>query len=473
MRNLQFALYRCLGCRGALQFLDVGGERVLHVLERVAQQVYLVVALDGGQGSIELSVCHLVGDGSQLFQRLCSAPDGKTADEEGDEQHQGDNQQREIPHADAHNVERQRRQRYHQGPVCALQWRIKQVVLHPVDQHHPVGLVVTLLAVFHLPDGLLSHAGLVGILDMDVEVAFQDTPLVGVYDIGAVARQYETVEQVLVRYVDVPHVLFEDVGLLKDETGHEVERQVGAKNGHDTSLLVVDGIHIGYQRCLPVAAFEEGLRPIGGVGGYGIAKPFGLQIGGFGIFYRLSHHGSAVFSPGIRTVGFSFVWEVVLDETDAATADAGVLPDDALHDGLQLFGLLDVLFYLEEVVVDSHADIRHHVADALSIRYHAAMESIGADIHHYRPCQVVDEVCQTAHHDEQHEHHPPCQSSGKRMIVFLILHIPFLVVQSYTKSRAVQKELVLFQCRDKSTSRSKNKKNVPFLQVYGTFCMIK
>ena len=51
------------------------------------------------------------------------------------------------------------------------------------------------------------------------------------------------------------------------------------------------------------------------------------------------------------------------------------------------------------------------------------MECFTTDFHYDLLCHIEDKVCQTAHHDEQHEHDPPRQFSGKRTIVFLILHL--------------------------------------------------
>ncbi len=72
-----------LGC-GSLQLVDILCERVLHLFEGVAQQPYLVVALDFGQRSVEFSLCHLF---SGLCQRL-EGFDGTTdAKETGEEDH--------------------------------------------------------------------------------------------------------------------------------------------------------------------------------------------------------------------------------------------------------------------------------------------------------------------------------------------------------------------------------------------------
>ena len=61
VRYLQLALEGGLLCRRALELLHVSGQRVLHLLERVAQQVYLVTACQRGQRRAEVTLGHLVG----------------------------------------------------------------------------------------------------------------------------------------------------------------------------------------------------------------------------------------------------------------------------------------------------------------------------------------------------------------------------------------------------------------------------
>ena len=47
--------------------------------------------------------------------------------------------------------------------------------------------------------------------------------------------------------------------LLLQQMRHEVQRQVGSQDSHQFSLLVVNGVHIGYQGSLAVRIVKEWL----------------------------------------------------------------------------------------------------------------------------------------------------------------------------------------------------------------------
>ena len=89
----EFALDGCLLGGGGLELFDILGERVLHVAEGVAQLTNLIVALHFGQGTLEVSLCHLVGALSQQLERLRRAVYGDTADPIGNQQPQNDDRQ--------------------------------------------------------------------------------------------------------------------------------------------------------------------------------------------------------------------------------------------------------------------------------------------------------------------------------------------------------------------------------------------
>ena len=93
MGYLQFVLYRGLlrGC--GLQILNIFGQRVLHVLKRVAQLTYLIAMLDGRQQGVKLSLSHLVGGICQLFQGLYRTLNGEETYQECDKQHDNDDKQ--------------------------------------------------------------------------------------------------------------------------------------------------------------------------------------------------------------------------------------------------------------------------------------------------------------------------------------------------------------------------------------------
>ena len=89
-----------------------------------------------------------------------------------------------------------------------------------------------------------------------------------------------------------------------------------------------------------------------------------VVIRSIGALYRLALHLQAVFLPGIWAEGASFLREVVLDEADAAAAHPRILGHYTLHDGLHFGGLADVTLDIENIVLHSHADIRHGIANA-------------------------------------------------------------------------------------------------------------
>ena len=79
MGNLQLALHRHFGGGGHAQLVGIENERLLHVLERVAQLVYLVLGMHLGQRSVEVAFGHLVGRCRQLAQRVGHLLDASTS----------------------------------------------------------------------------------------------------------------------------------------------------------------------------------------------------------------------------------------------------------------------------------------------------------------------------------------------------------------------------------------------------------
>ena len=393
---------------------------MLHVLEGVAQLADLIALLDGRQRGVKLSLGHLVGCLGQLFQGLCRALDGEVAHQEGDHQHEEDDDQNDDAYHGAEHVQAYCGDGGHQDPVDASDGAIEHIRLRSVQQHHPFRLVAALLTLLHLVDDLLGQAGLVGILHMDEEVAPLDATVVGMGDKGAVVGQHIAAQRSL--FCKRPVVLLEDAVLIMQDLCHEVEREVGSQDGHEAALRVADGMEIGHQRRLGVLTVEERSRPEGGVSGHGILEPRGAQVVVVGTAQLPGIHLQAVVTPGVGTEPAALLGVVTVDETDAATADTGILRDDAIHDGLHLVGLSEMGLDVEDVVPDGHGHIGHRVADGPVGRHHAGMETAGTHFHNDALFEIVEHVGQAAHHDEQHQDDPFRHPRGKRAVVFLFLH---------------------------------------------------
>ena len=98
-------------------------------------------------------------------------------------------------------------------------------------------------------------------------------------------------------------------------------------------------MQIGNQWCLAVVSVNERCSPVGRIFLDGIGEPFTVQIVEVELAQLVFLDLHTVRTPCIGTVSRSFLWIVVLHETDAATAYEVILSHDAFYGGLHLIGV--------------------------------------------------------------------------------------------------------------------------------------
>ena len=120
MGYLQLTFKRCLLCRRLLQFLHVFDQRLLHLLKRVAQLVYLVAALHLGQLRMEVAFGHLIGRCRQLFDRLDGPLDGPASEDVHHQQSHDNEQNQEATQHIAEDVDEKHWRHETHRPVTIL-----------------------------------------------------------------------------------------------------------------------------------------------------------------------------------------------------------------------------------------------------------------------------------------------------------------------------------------------------------------
>ena len=76
------------------------------------------------------------------------------------------------------------------------------------------------------------QTGLIGILDVNIEISFQYSSLVGMSDVSSVTTQHKAIEHAFTRHLYGPHIVVEETILLLQQMRHEVQRQVGSQDSH-------------------------------------------------------------------------------------------------------------------------------------------------------------------------------------------------------------------------------------------------
>ena len=379
------------GLRGrrGLQVVDVLGERALHVLERVAQQPYLVVVLDAGQGNVEVTLGHHVGRLCQPAQRTGGPLDDDTSHDARHQQTDGNEHQHDGAQEYARPVEHQSWYGKGYRPVGLFYGFIEHVDVEGLAvEELEVGGVVFLVQDgarvpgYHLPAGVVVK-GVGRLLGAFKVVVADDAAAVGMGNERAVAVDDEvegeespsavfpldsivvgTVVDVRVS-VDVDFHVASVVANASDGIRAEPrQRQVGTENGHRPACMVVDGNQPGYKGD-GVGGVEERLRPIAAVALQCLGEPFGLQVVVVLVADVALHHLSAIAADGVGTVPTALLGIVVGHEADAAAADVRRLAHDALHDVVHLVGVVKVLLYLGHAVDGAYGDVRQHASDVL------------------------------------------------------------------------------------------------------------
>ena len=99
---MQLTLDGCLLGGSSRKLLDILRQRMLHRIERVAQQLDLVIMFDNRQLCVEVSLGHLIGRDRQLLERSGGPADGDIADMEDNHQPNSQQQQRDTSYHNAH-----------------------------------------------------------------------------------------------------------------------------------------------------------------------------------------------------------------------------------------------------------------------------------------------------------------------------------------------------------------------------------
>ena len=356
---------------------------MLHVLEGIAQQANLVIVLNLRQHRVEVSFRHFVCRCHQLFQRLGGTSDAIPANQPNQEYGQQDKEHEQSCHDESHDVDDQIGNDKSHRPSRTLDGREEDVAIKTFNIHFGSHVHINLLSIAalftrHHPARYRCNGSRVfRCLRHVLDVVEDDAMLFGMHDERAVLRYQEAIGHparfprfplfppVFIAIATPPteeHFLVHRVHLHIQR----VNGQVSTKHSHRASLLVADGMQVGYQWCLRgVVGLEEGFRPESLLGLQSLHEPLVLLV------VMLLHgvvddlYMCAVAPIDIWHVAAPFLRIVVLHEADAATAHAGVLLQDALQQHLQPGGVVKAFFHLWNEVQRPCTDVGGHAADLL------------------------------------------------------------------------------------------------------------
>ena len=260
-----------------LQFIDIPGQRGLHIVERVPEQAEFVLVLDGRQRSVELAGRDFLGRFSELDERRGGFLDGAAAGEEDEEDAQQDQEDDDGAVGDGGRQQAFGRDDDSHGPSGMEQRRVIDIGPDSIhdDRQVPGFSGSHHIAQLPVPVGILA-GGIV------IEVGLEDPVRVRMRDIVAVRSDDETVDPlfrvVLRRNVkDGFLILLPDT--LLDEGGQPVDGEVRPEDAGDFLF----GLHHhgagerAEDRFAPVLVqIRVGPGPFGR--GHSLGIPLGLEV---------------------------------------------------------------------------------------------------------------------------------------------------------------------------------------------------
>ena len=271
--DAQFALHRHPLFGGGCQLPDIVRQRMLHVVERVPQPADLVVVLDLGERGIEIALRHLFRRAGQLLQRPGRGTDGTAAEEEGQGEAAGQQEEDELTQDQSGIKHAPDRYDDTHGPGRG-KGGIIDIGLDAVHQRD----LLPALAGEHFPADQFIGSGILraGVIEI---VLIQDAGRIGMRQVIAGPAEDEAVRRPLLvngRFfkAEITGAQAEPLQLL----GQPCQRHVGTEHAHDPASGIFDRQHVGTEHLPGPGLIEIRIGPISMLRLKAFQIPFRLQV---------------------------------------------------------------------------------------------------------------------------------------------------------------------------------------------------